>query len=95
MQVRVGNRKIHLTRKECEEFIRMWLDYNERRGDWVYSGYPPYPLPKKIWRLRLGWSQYEDLYNDCIRMRAANLKYRRLATTKGDNVVTLYWEPSL
>ena len=92
MLVKVGDRKVHLTFQECNYFIDWWQNNRDYYEDWVESDLPQNKVTQKIWRLGLSWPEYNSLYNDCIRMKAANLKYKRRWITSDRNrkVVNLY-----
>ena len=93
MLVRVGDQKAYLTKAECGHFMTWWSQYKEYRNevDWVNLRYPPLNFPEKLWRLGFSWSQLNDLYNDCLRMKRSNLKYtKRFMKSARNNVVNLY-----
>ena len=93
MLVRVGDQKAYLTKEECDLYMTWWFHYRKfnNESDWVCLKYPPPNLPEKLWRLGISWSQLNDLYNDCLRMKRANLKYSKgFMKSDTNNVVNLY-----
>ena len=92
MLVRVGDQKAYLTKEECDDYMNWWLQYRECNNefDWRCLTVPPLNLSEKLWRLGISWSQLNDLNNDCLRMKRANLKYTEgFIKSDRDNVVNL------
>ena len=92
MLVRVGDQKAYLTKEECDIYMTWWFQYRKfnNEADWVCLKYSPPNLPEKLWRLGISWSQLNDLNNDCLRMKRANLKYTEgFIKSDRDNVVNL------
>ena len=92
MLVRVGDQKAYLTKTECDHYMTWWLQYREYNNevDWAYIEYPPPDLSEKLWCLGFSWSQLNDLYYDCLKMKRANLKYSKwFMKSDRNNVVNL------
>ena len=90
MLVKVGDQKSYLTKAECDDYMTWWLQYRECNNefDWRCLTVPPLNLSEKLWRLDFSWSQLNDLNNDCLRMKRANLKYTEgFIKSDRDNVV--------
>ena len=93
MLVRVGDQKVYLTKDECDHYMTWWLQYRECNNefDWECLTFPPPNFPEKLWRLDFSWSQLNDLYNDCLRMKISNLKYSEgFIKSDTNNVVNFY-----
>ena len=88
--VRLGRRKAYLTLEECNQYIEWWLKNKDRYLEWMASKFPQNNCPTKIRRLGLGRPEFHALYNDCLKMKAANHKYEGQVTPDSGEVVALY-----